>query len=278
VTIRIVTDSTCDLPPGIIEQYRIAVIPLIITAGSEKMLDGVDITRKQFYARMPGYNPSAKTAAPAPAIFRATYERLAAEGADEILSIHISGKLSATIDNALAAASETTAARVTAFDSRQISLGTGFEAATAAHAAAQGHSLKEILILLEDQIKRTHVFAALDTLEYMRRGGRMNAAITALGTLLRIKPILKMYDGNPTAERTRTRGGAIRRLRDLVAQYAPYERAAIVHTGTEEGAQEFLERVDDLFPRGDIWIEEINPVIGAHIGPGVVGFAGISMQ
>jgi DegV family protein with EDD domain len=278
MTIRIVTDSTCDLPHEIAKQHNIVVIPLAITTGDQEFLDGVDITRAQFYARLPEMNPFPQTAAPGPQVFRQTYERLAAGGADEILSIHISRKLSATMDSARQAATETTAARVTAFDSRQLSLGMGFEVQAAAQAAAQGRTLPEILDLLDGQIARTHVFAALDTLKFMRRGGRMSGAIAALGTLLQIKPILKMYDGEATAERARTRRRALQRLRDLMAEHAPYDRAAILHSGAQEQAREFLERVDDLLPRGEVWMEEINPVIGAHIGPGVVGFAGVSMK
>jgi len=278
MTIRIVTDSTCDLPQEYVKQHGITVIPLIITVGSQEFLDGVDITRPQFYARLPEMDPSPKTAAPGPEVFRQAYERLAAEGAEEVLSIHISHKLSATVDSARQAAAETSAARVTAYDSRQLSLGTGFGVQAAAKAAAQGATLPEILDLLAGQIARTYVFAALDTLEFMRRGGRMSGAIAALGTLLQVKPILKMYDGEPTAERARTRARALQRLRDLLAEHVPYDRAAILHSGAEQQAREFLEHVDDLLPRGDIWMEEINPVIGAHIGPGVVGFAGVAMN
>ena len=169
-----------------------------------------------------------------------------------------------------------TATQVTAFDSRQLSLGTGFEVLSAARAAAQGRPLPEIMDMLDGQIRRTHVCAALDTLEYMRRGGRMSGAIAALGTLLQVKPILKMYDGEPTAERVRTRLAALQRLRALVAQNAPYERAALLHSGALQAAREFQLLVEDLLPPGEIWMEEINPVLGTHIGPGVLGFAGVS--
>ena len=276
MTIRLVTDSTCDLPQSIVAEYGISVIPLIITADTSELRDGVDISRGEFYARLPDFRHSPKTAAPGPGHFRWVYEGLAAEGADEILSIHISHTLSATIDSARQAAAETTAASVTAFDSRQLSLGTGFEVLTAAEAAREGRTLPEILDLLDGQIRHTRVFAALDTLEYMRRGGRMNGAITAMGNLLQIKPILKMYDGDASAERARTRGGAMRRLRALVAEHAPYKRAAILHSGVAERAKEALHQLEDLLPTGEIWMEEINPVLGAHIGPGVIGFAGIS--
>jgi DegV family protein with EDD domain len=276
MTIRLVTDSTCDLPQGIIQEFSITVVPLVITAGDRELRDGVDITRSEFYTRLPELAHSPKTAAPGPEAFRQAYERLAAEGADEVLSIHISHKLSATIDSARQAAAETTAVQVTAFDSRQLSLGTGFEVLSAARAAAQGAPLPEIMDMLDGQIRRTHVCAALDTLEYMRRGGRMSGAIAALGTLLQVKPILKMYDGEPTAERVRTRLAALQRLRALVAQNAPYEQAALLHSGALQAAGDFHLLVEDLLPPGEIWMEEINPVLGAHIGPGVLGFAGVS--
>lgn len=276
MTLRVVTDSTCDLPAETVQQHNITVVPLIITIGTRELRDGVDISRSEFYARLPDFHPSAKTAAPGPDTFRRSYERLAAEGADEILSIHISHKLSGTMENARQAAGATTAVHVTAFDSRQLSLGTGFEVLAAAKAAAEGRRLPEILNMLDGLIRRTHVCAALDTLEYMRRGGRMNGTLAALGNLLQIKPILKMYDGEPTAERARTRGGALRRLRELIAQHAPYKTAAVLHTGVIERGGEFLWQIKDLLPAGEIWTEEINPVLGAHIGPGVLGFAGIS--
>ncbi|HET6846791.1 MAG TPA: DegV family protein [Anaerolineales bacterium] len=278
MSIRVVTDSTCDLPAEVIREHRIEVIPLIITADSREMRDGVDISRREFYRQLPDFPHSPKTAAPGPDVFRKTYERLATEGADKILSIHISQKLSATIENARQAAADTKVVEVMAFDSRQLSLGTGFEVLEAAKAAEQGRTLPEILDLLDGQIRRTHVCAALDTLEYMRRGGRMNGAITALGNLLQVKPILKMYDGEPSAERVRTRGGALRRLRQLIVAHAPYDRAAILHTGAIQRAREFMQDVEDQMPTGEIWMEEINPVLGAHIGPGVVGFAGISSE
>lgn len=276
--IRVVTDSTCDLPAAIIKQYEIVVIPLIITSGATELRDGVDISRAEFYERLPGFRHSPKTAAPGPEQFRSTYEELAASGADEILSIHISKNLSAVMENARQGAADTKSASVTAFDSRQLSLGTGFEVLTAARMAREGRTLPEILDMLDGQIRRTHVCAALDTLEYMRRGGRMNGAITALGNLLQVKPILKMYDGEPTAERVRTRRAAERRLRDLVSRDAPYERAAILYSGAADRAREFLQHVDDLLPSGEIWMEEINPVLGVHIGPGVLGFAGVAAE
>jgi DegV family protein with EDD domain len=190
MTIKIVTDSTCDLPSELIKMHNITVIPMFIIVGEQEYRDGIDLSRQEFYERLPQFHPSPTTAAPGPDIFRQVYERLASEGATEILSIHISIKLSGTVDISRQAARETSVVPVTVFDSRQLSLGTGFEVLTAAKAAAQGKSMLEIIEMLNDQISRTHVFAALDTLEFLRRSGRMNSAISRLGELLQIKPLL----------------------------------------------------------------------------------------
>jgi DegV family protein with EDD domain len=276
--IRIVTDSTCDLPAELIREHRITVIPMYINVGLQEYRDGVDLTRKEFYERLPGFRPAPSTASPGPELFRQTYERLAAEGATEILSIHISVNLSAVFTIAAQAAKETSVVPVTAFDSRQLSLGTGFQVLAAAQAAEAGRSMGEIVSMLETQIARTHVFAALDTLEFLRRSGRMNFAVSFLGTLLQIKPFLKMFNGNPTAERIRTRNGAVRRLIELLADAGPLEKVALLHSRAEDRAQALLQQVKHLLPAGEILVEEINPVLGAHIGPGVVGFACISKQ
>jgi DegV family protein with EDD domain len=139
--------------------------------------------------------------------------------------------------------------------------------------ASQGSPLAEILESLKEQIRRTRVFAALDTLEYLRRGGRMNGLVAGLGSILQIKPILRMYDGRPSSERVRTRGKAMQRLAEIVEEMAPLERAAIVHANAEERARAFGEQVRELLPEGEIPVIDITPVIGAHVGPGTVGLA-----
>lgn len=278
MNIRIVTDSTCDLPQHIIEKYHISVVPLYIYAGNKEYRDGIDITRQEFYERLPGFNPPATTAAPGIDAFRQVYDRLASEGADHVLSIHISIELSGVMDVVRKAAEQTRSVPVTVFDSRQLSLGTGFEVLRAAQAAEEGHNIDDIIEILNEQIMRTHVFAALDTLEFLRRSGRMNFAVSALGNLLRIKPFLKMYDGNPTAERVRTRRGACRRLIELFEKYHPYEKVALLHAHAVERAQLLLREVKHLLPEGEVWLEELNPILGSHLGPGVIGFACISQK
>ncbi len=273
MTLRIVADSTCDLPEAVVREHRITVVPVLISTHAHEYRDGIDISRREFYEQLPGMKPAPVTAAPSPETFRRAYEQLAAEGATQILSIHMSHKLSAVVDVARLGAKETTAVPVTVFDSRQLSLGTGYQVLAAADAAAAGCALHEVLLVLEAQIARTRVFAALDTLEYIRRGGRMNGTISALGNLLQVKPLLKMYDGSPTAERVRTRAAAMKRLQELLAQHGPYEKVALLHSGAIDRAQLMLEQVRGLLPPGDAWVEEINPVLGAHLGPGAIGFA-----
>ena len=185
--IRIVTDSTCDLPEQIAAQYGIAIVPLYINFGLESYLDGIDLSREEFYARLPDCDLPPTTAVPGPQRFLQAYQKLAGEGATEILSIHISRSLSAAVDTARLAAREASTP-VTVFDSGSLSLGTGFLVWAAAEAAAQGHAVDEILALIREQAQRTHVFAALDTLEFLRRSGRMSRVMATLGSWLQMKP------------------------------------------------------------------------------------------
>jgi DegV family protein with EDD domain len=274
MTVRIVTDSTCDLPAETIARYGICVVPLYINVGRQGFLDGIDITRQEFYTRLPSFSEHPTTAVPSPQKFHAMYDALADEGATEILSIHISVSLSAVMDMARVAAQETTTVPVTVFDSHQLSLGTGFMVEAAAKMAVEGSSVAEILVELNAQIQRSHVFAALDTLEYLKRSGRMNKYMAGFATLLQIKPILTMYDGNPGTERVRTRDRAMKRLVEMLAAVGSLERIAIVHThALPKHLAELRTLAAHLLPQGEILTEEITPVIGAHIGPGAMGFA-----
>lgn len=276
MVVRIVTDSTCDLPAETIAKYGIEVVPLFINVGKQGYLDGIDMTREEFYARLPTFSDHPTTAVPSPQKFRAVYDALADGGATEVVSIHISIALSAVLDEARIAARETKSLAVTVFDSQQLSLGTGFLVETAAELAAQGSSLSEILTTLNRQIKRTHVFTALDTLEFLRRSGRMNRFLAGFGTLLQLKPILTMYEGKPGSERVRTTERATQRILAMLQDVGTLERVAIIHTHAPERVAALRERAASLLPPGNIQVAEINPVIGAHIGPGVVGFAAVS--
>jgi DegV family protein with EDD domain len=278
MSIRIVTDSASDLPAAALAEYGITVVPLYVNMGTRGYRDGVELSRDEFYTRLPEYSPPPTTGVPSPELLIQAYEQLAAAGATEILSLHLTESLSSTVEVARVAARQTGALPVTVVDSRQLSMGMGFLAITAAQAARAGHSMAEILALLDDQIARTHTAAALDTLEFLRRSGRMSGVVARVGNLLQIKPILRMYEGHPTVERTRTRRGALKRLEQILEAQAPLERVAFLHANVPERAAGFQEQVRHLLPDGEIPVGIITPVIGSHIGPGVVGFSCVSAK
>ena len=279
MTVRIVTDSTCDLPVETIARYGIQVVPLYINVGTKGYLDGIDITREEFYTRLPDFPTHPSTAVPSTTRFLAAYNSLAGEGADEVLSIHISESLSAVANVARVAGQETTSTQVTVLDSGQLSLGTGFLVEKAAEMAEAGSTVAEIMPVLEDQAKRSFVFAALDTLEYLKRSGRMNKYVAGIAALLNIKPILTMHAGKPGSERVRTREKALKRVVALLAALGDLERVALVHThASQQALAELRAMAAHLLPQGPILTEDITPVIGAHIGPGVVGFAAVAAK
>jgi DegV family protein with EDD domain len=274
MTIRIVTDSTCDLPESIVDEYGITVIPLYINVGGQSYLDGVDLSRGEFYTRLPSFPVPPTTAVPGHETFARTYRDLAAKGATKILSLHISPTLSGMLDVARTAAREVTEVPVTVLDSRQSSLGLGFAVLVAARAAAEGRSMADILALLEDQIPRTYVFAALDTMEYLRRSGRVNDLVANIGDLLKIKPLLKMNDGVASSERVRTQRRAYQRLIQLVHDLGSVEQLALVHTNAADRAEALWDQARHLFAHiKDPLSVDVTPVLGVHLGPGAVGFA-----
>lgn len=276
MTIRIVTDSTCDLPSGVIDELGIKVVPLYINIGDKGYLDGVEISRQQFYTSLPDYKIHPTTGTPGTETFLQTFDALAEEGAAEILSIHISESLSATVQVARTAAKQYNRIPVTVRDGGQLSLGTGFQVETAAKMAQEGKSMDEILSALEDLGERTFVTAALDTLEYLRRSGRMNRVLVGIGSLLQLKPILTMREGEAGSERVRTAAKAEARLVELLKENLPIEKFALLHTNAAEKAEAFRARIADLLPEGAVYSMDITPVIGAHIGPGAVGYAIVS--
>jgi DegV family protein with EDD domain len=279
MTIQIVTDSTCDLPQETIQQLNITVLPLNIHIKDKAYLDGVDLSREEFYRQLPGLHPFPKTASPSPAGFERLYRRLAEAGAQAILSIHISESLSATVNEARIAAEQFTQIPVTVLDSTQLSLGTGFLVEKAAQLAAAGHSLEEILLALKEQMQRSYVFASLKTLEYLKRSGRMHTAVAHIGEFLKIKPLLHMHQGKPLVQRTRTQKNATAQLMAWLEQYAPFEQLAVVHAGIQEEAEALREAVRAYWPEAaTVPVVQITPALGAHLGVGALGFACISKK
>ncbi|MBC8509972.1 MAG: DegV family protein [Chloroflexi bacterium] len=276
MTIKIVTDSTCDLPENVIQELGITVVPLFINIFDKRYLDGVEITRQDFYTNLPDYKIHPTTGIPGLNTFIQAYKALLSQGASAILSIHISESLSGIVGIAQTAAGKLDEIPITVRDSRQLSLGTGFQVEIAARMANEGKTIDEILVALDDIMSRTFVTAGLKTLEYLRRGGRMSRFMTGLGSLLQLKPILTMKDGQPGSERVRTTQKAEARLVKMLEEHQPIERFALLHTNAPEEAQVFYERIADLIPDGEVYSMDITPVIGAHIGPGAVGYAIIS--
>jgi len=272
-----VTDSTCDLPPAIAADLGIVVVPLYINFGESSYLDGVELSREDFYARLPRANPAPTTATPGPRPFLDAYKQLAAQGVTEIISIHVSEALSAISNTARLAAAESSVP-VTVFDSGSLSLGVGFLAWGAAESANLGASREEVLGLLRDQRARTHVVAVLDTLEYLRRSGRMNRVMATLGSWLQMKPLLAMNDGDTRAEKIRTSEAALRRLLTLLEETLPVERIALVHTHALREVRALRENARHLLPEGEVLSVDVTPVLGTHLGPGAVGFACVSAR
>jgi DegV family protein with EDD domain len=277
MSVRIVTDSNCDLPQEVIEEYGIVVVPLYINVGTESYLDGVDMSREEFYEGLPNFSTHPTTSVPGPGMFVEAYERLVGEGTSHILSIHISSTLSAVVNSARLAMEEMQAVPVTVLDSGNLTLGTGLLVVRAAEAAREGKGVDEILEILNDQIGRTYCFAALDTLEFLRRSGRLTRLQSGLGSILQIKPLLTMHDGKMGMERVRTRGKAIERVMELVSDVGPLETLAVVHTHAPERAEALRRQAEYLFPdQPRLLFAEVTPVIGTHIGPGAVGFVGVT--
>ena len=272
--IGIVSDSTCDLPHYLVEQHELEVIPSILVIEGKEYVDGVDISREDFYRRLPSLPTQPTTAAPSIGEFSTRYDSLLSRGFDHVLSIHAAGKLTSILNVARQAAKDF-ADKVTCIDSTSLSLGLGFQVLAAAEAAELG--LQSALDAVESTRRRLHVYAALDTLENLRRSGRVPAAVTILGGLLHIKPMIELIDGEvkPLAANRTTKQSNEKMLTSLL-QFGSLERLAILHTGAEARAREFLhalmQKASQSVPR-DILMVNVTTVIGTHVGPNGLGFA-----
>jgi DegV family protein with EDD domain len=273
----IVTDSTCDLPAYFVEQYQIEVVPSILILEGREIADGIGISREEFYKRLPGFKIHPTTAVPSIGEFANRYQKLLDAGCDHVISIHAAGPLTSMVSAAQQAAREFSD-RVIVVDGLSLSLGLGFQVLAAAESAESG--LEAALAAVESTRRRLRVFAALDTLEYVRRSGRVPAAITLLGSLLSIKPIIELADGEVKAmSAVRTANQANARMMSLMRQIGSLERLAILHTGAEVRARIFLDQLMNEMNRSlprDILMVNVTTVIGAHVGPNGLGFAAVT--
>jgi len=269
--VRVVTDSVSDLPEGIVRRLNIALVPLLVRFGTEEFRDNVDLTPAQFYERLRRSEELPTTSMSSPGAHAETYDRLAGE-ADAIIVITISAKLSGTYDVARRARElMKRECRVEVFDSGLATMAEGFVAMKAAEAAETGASLQEVVRVAETARSRVDFLSTFDTLEYLRRGGRIGAASALLGSVLKINPLINIRDGLvEPAGRTRSRSKAIDRLVEFVASYSSIEELAVEHGGCPEDAETLVEKLADLYPRNRILKSEVTPVIGAHTGPGLL--------
>jgi DegV family protein with EDD domain len=274
VSVRIVTDSSCDLPEAVVAAHGIRVVPLSIRFGDEEFIDREQLSTAEFWRRCAAQDTLPETAAPAPGQFETVYRELAAEGADGIVVVSLSGKLSATMQSAeLAARSVRDSIDVRVVDSRSVTLGVGTIALAAARAAADGSSLDEVEALARDRVTRTHVFGALDTLENLKKGGRIGNAKALLATALAIKPIVEVVDGEVAqAGKQRTRSKALKFLVDKVRSFEGDVHDLAVLQADCDDVDEFVAMLQPLYD-GEIVVGDIGPVIGTHTGRGTIGVA-----
>ncbi len=273
--VRIVTDSTADLPKALADELDISVVPLHIYFGDEHFVDGITISRDEFYRRLttPG-EALPRTSAPSSGEFAATYRSLSRQS-DEIVSIHLSTKLSATHTAALVA-SQLLSDRcsITVIDSTNASFALGLLVIQAARMARAGATATEVVRATRESIPRTMFFGVLETLEFLRRGGRIGTAKAFLGTLLRTKPLVGLRDGVAyPIERVRNRQRAVERIVQLVTQRGGVVALAVGHTTDESGMESLAQRLSDFFPFERLMRAQCGATLGTYLGPGAFGVA-----
>jgi DegV family protein with EDD domain len=277
--VRILTDSTSDVPPEVAERLRITIVPAYVQVASRSYRDDSapspeGLSREEFYAQLPTMSDVPTTAVPPAHDFATAYRSLAGE-AEEVIAIVISAKLSGMYNVACLGAQAVPELDVHVVDSEQVTMGLGWMVIAAAEAAADGKSGPEILALIEGMKPRTRVYAMLDTLEYLRRSGRVSWARARAAQMLRIKPIVEVLGGNVGDRgRSRTRRRAIEQLVQLVHSSAPLERLAVLHTYAPD-LDEFRHQLADLCSPENLMTVAVTTIIGAHVGPRALGVAAV---
>jgi DegV family protein with EDD domain len=275
--IRIITDSTCEAPPEVLAHPRVTVLPLLVVFGQQTLRDGIDITREEFWARLPKSNPLPTTSQVAPADFITLFQRFT-EAGDEVVALTISAKLSGTYSSAAVGRDSQPNWPVDVVDSRSTSVGLGLLVEEALRLADQGADRDEIVARLIEMCERVHVIFAVETLEYLQRGGRIGKAQAFVGTLLKFKPLLGIQEGEvvPVA-RVRSRAKALESLQDALLQQVPGRgpqvRLGVTHAQVPEEAAVVARSLAERFETPNVFICDLGPVLGTHVGPGTIGAA-----
>ena len=269
--VKIVTDSVADLPSGVVKELGITVIPLLVRFGEKMYRDGIDLTADQFYEKLKGSKVLPATSVPSPGAFAEAYDKLAEE-TNEILAIILSSKLSGTYEVALQSVGlMKKKCRVEVIDSGSATMAEGFIVMKAAKAAQAGASLDEAIEVARKSIPRVDFLSTFDTLEYLRRGGRIGKAQAFLGSVLKVNPLITLRNGvvEPVG-RTRSRAKAIERLYEFAMGYSYIEEMAVEDTACPDEAEALVQRLSAKFPKERIYRSKMTPVIGTHTGPGLL--------
>ncbi|MHB8748977.1 MAG: DegV family protein [Aggregatilineales bacterium] len=277
VPVKIVVDSATDLPQEWIKRFDIGVIPAYVNFGEESFPDdGVALTRAEFYRRLASAPELPGTSAPPPAMAEQVIADQLAK-ADRVIAFTLATPFSSLHNAIRVAAERVDAARVTVIDSGTVSMAEGWQALAAAESAARGEDYDLVLAAAHRTRARTRLLAVIDTLEYLRRGGRVNWAMANVGALLQIKPIFEVHDGGQVEiiGRVRTMHKGMQALMDLIRSQAPFERVAILHSNHPTGAEALRQQLADILPSGErrFMIGDVATAIGTHVGPGCVGAA-----
>lgn len=275
--VRVVTDSACDLLDGTLVELGIGLVPLRIRFGDEELVDRVELSTKEFWARCANSAQLPSTAAPSPGQFQEAFEAMAAEGADAVVCIDLSSKMSATIESARQAARALEGRLpVRVVDSQSVTLGLGLVVTEAARAAAEGAELDEVMATAERAVSAMKLYGAIDTLENLKKGGRVGGAKALLGSMLSIKPVIEVRDGVVEEEsKQRTRSRSLRYLADKVRAAGPVSRLAVFSADAPD-LDEFLGLLEGMSPtEGTTLYGDVGPVIGTHAGRGAIGVAWI---
>lgn len=270
--IGFVSDSTSDIPANLVEQLGIEIVPAVVNISGKSYLDGVDISREEYYQRLPGFTKLPTTSTPSVGSFQESYEKLFKARADFIVSLHPPSALSG-IFNAARLAAQPFGERIKVLDSGQVSLGLGYQVIMAAEAAARGAIQGEVMALLESLHRRVRVTALLDTIDYVRRSGRVSWAVAMIGGVLRLHPLIELRDGIVhRLGQARTQLQGITRLVETLNSLGALERLAVLHTNAESAARKLME---DVKSKVDVppLVVNVTTAIGTHVGPNGLGFA-----
>ena len=273
MTVKIVTDSTSDIPHDLAQSLGITLVPLNVTFLTETFKDGVDITADQFYDRLVNGGVTPTTSQPSPGDFLQVFDELAGD-ADAILSVHLSAKESGTYNSAVQAKDQSDVqCPIEVLDTGQFSMGLGMIVIAAARAANDGAGLEEVVAVARSAMARSQCFALFDTLDYLQRGGRIGKAQALVGSILKIKPMIIIQDGRVhELAKPRTFSKGIARLQEVARGFAPVESVCVLHSTTPDIAGELAENLGDLLPEGSApFVARFGPVLGTYTGPGAVG-------